>query len=158
MTQPSRDTVLAELAARAVDVPPGRLRLDDYGDSPEMSRALIALILEGRKRAGTALLWSYEHEDEALPEVGDVAIVLDHEGAPVLVARVVRVDVLPFDQVDEAYAAIEGEGDGSLAYWRAGHWDFFSRECATMGRVPEPAMPVVCTEFEVVATVPRNGR
>jgi uncharacterized protein YhfF len=157
VAHPSLDTVLAELAARGVDVPPGRVRLDAYGDSAELSRSLIALIRDGRKRAGTALLWSFEHEGEALPEVGDVEIVLDHDGRPVLITRLVRVDVRPFDQVDAAYAAIEGEGDGSLAYWRAGHWDYFSRECARIGRVPDTTMPVVCGVFEVVATVPEDA-
>ncbi len=100
---------------------------------------------------------SFEHEGEPLPEVGDVEIVLDHDGAPVLVTRLLRVDVRPFDQVDDAYTTIEGEGDGSLAYWREGHWDYFTRECARIARVPDGAMPVVCSVFEVVATVPQDG-
>jgi uncharacterized protein YhfF len=158
VAQPPLDAVLAELAAKGVALPPGRVRLDAYGDSPELSRSLIELILAGRKRAGTALLWSFEHEDEPLPEVGDIEIVLDHDGAPVLVTRLVRVEICPFDQVDDAYAAIEGEGDGSLAYWREGHWDYFTRECVRMGREPDAAMPVVCGVFEVVATVPRDDR
>ena len=48
---------------------------------------------------------------------------------------------------------IEGEGDGSLAYWRDAHWAFFSRECARIGRAPSEAMPVVCSVFEVLAIV-----
>lgn len=59
------------------------------------------------------------------------------------------------------YAAREGEGDGSLAYWRESHWAFFSRECARIGREPAPDMPVVCAEFELLAVVDedpaRNG-
>ena len=152
------DAVLAQLAAKGVALPPGRVRLDAYGDSPELSRSLIDLIIAGRKRAGTALLWSFEHEGEPLPEVGDIEIVLDHAGKPVLVTRLVRVEVRPFDEVDAEYAAIEGEGDGSLGYWRAVHEDAFARECASIGRVPDPAMPVVCTVFELVTIVPQDGR
>ena len=58
--------------------------------------------------------------------------------------------MLAFDQVTAAYAAIEGEGDGSLAYWRQAHWDDFARECQRLGRTPAPDMPVVCSVFELL--------
>ncbi|MDF1522053.1 MAG: ASCH domain-containing protein, partial [Trueperaceae bacterium] len=78
-------------------------------------------------------------------------------GPRVLPGGDLHVQVVAFDEVDEAYAALEGEGDGSLAYWRAAHWDVFGRECARIGRLPAPDMPVVCCAFEVVAVVPDSG-
>lgn len=153
MTPPALATVLAKLAAIGIDVPPGRVGLDTYGDTPELSNELVALIREGRKRAGTSLLWAHEFEREPLPEVGDVDVVVDHEGEPVAVTRVTSVFVAAFDEVDADYAALEGEGDGSLAHWRAAHWDVFGRECARIGRVPAEDMPVVCCAFELLAVV-----
>ena len=150
-------TLLAKLAAAGIQLPPGRITAGNSGDSPELSEALIELIRTGPKRAGTGLLWAYEAEAEELPQPGDLEIVVDHEHEPVLVTRITRVEVMPFDQVDEEYAAIEGEGDGSLEHWRQGHWDFFSRECARIGRQPRPDMPVVCSVFELIALVPRGG-
>ena len=32
-------------------------------------------------------------------------------------------------EVTEDFAAAEGEGDGTLAYWRRVHWSYFGREC-----------------------------
>jgi uncharacterized protein YhfF len=154
---PSLADVLTKLAAAGIAVPPGRVGLDTYGDTPELSHALVALIRDGPKRAGTGLLWALEHEGERLPEVGDVDVVVDYEGDPVAVTRVVSVQVTAFDQVDAAYAALEGEGDGSLAHWRAAHWDVFGRECARLGRAPTADMPVVCCSFEVLAVVPAAG-
>ena len=154
MTPPSLEAVLAKLAAHGIAFPPGRVGLDTYGDSSELSRELVALIRDGRKRAGTSLLWAHEHEGEPLPELGDVDVVVDHAGEPVVVTRVTSVFVVPFGEVDAAYAAIEGEGDGSLAHWRAAHWHFFGRECARIGRAPAQDMPVVCCAFEVLAVVP----
>ena len=154
MTTPSLATVLEGLAAAGIDVPPGRVVLDTYGDSPALSRELVALIRAGRKRAGASLLWAYEHEGEPLPEVGDVGVVVDHEGEPAAVTRVTDVRVVAFDAVDAAYAALEGEGDRSLAHWRAAHWDVFGRECASIGRAPASDMPVVCCAFELLAVVP----
>jgi len=151
---PPLDLVLDKLARKGVTLPPGPVALDTYGDSPELSRELIALILSGRKRAGTGLLWGYEAEGEPLPEVGTIEIVVDDAGEPVVITRLTSVEVVPFGEVTPAYAAIEGEGDGSLAYWREGHWAFFSRECARIGRVPTEEMPVVCGVFEVLQVVP----
>jgi len=51
--------------------------------------------------------------------------------------------------VTEEFAATEGEGDGSLAFWRAAHWAAFSRELEGSERSPQPDMPVVCERFEV---------
>ncbi|MFO7552851.1 MAG: ASCH domain-containing protein, partial [Haliea sp.] len=145
--------IAAELRARGIEVPDAPLRLDSYGDSPELSAELLELIRSGRKRAGASLLWAYAYEDEPLPAVGQVEVVLDHRAEPALLTRVTAVEVLPFQEVSAAYAAREGEGDCSLAYWRESHWAFFTRECARIGREPTVEMPVVCVDFELLAVV-----
>ena len=108
----------------------------------------------GRKRAGTGLLWAYEYDGEEISKTGDIEIVIDHLNQPALVTRVMSAKVVPYDEVTAEYAVIEGEGDGSLEYWRKAHWAFFSRECARIGRKPEESMPVVCSIFEVLNVVP----
>jgi uncharacterized protein YhfF len=157
MPVPTIAQLVDQLAAAAIAIPEGRLRVDGYGDSPELSEELLALIRSGPKRAGTGLLWAMEHDGDEMPEVGDVEIVVDHEHRPALLTRIVSVDVVPYNAVTAQYAAIEGEGDGSLEYWRDGHWRFFSRECARIGREPSQDMPVVCSVFELLAVVPRQG-
>ena len=57
------------------------------------------------------------------------------------------MDIAPYEEVGEAFAAAEGEGDGSLRYWREVHWLYFSRECARLGKQPSLTMPVVCERF-----------
>ena len=154
---PSISELIAKLQALGISVPPGRIRIDRYGDSPELSRELIELIRTGPKRAGTSLLWGYEAESETLPQVGDIEIVLDHNDEPALVTRITSVEIIPFNEVTAEYAAIEGEGDGSLEYWREGHWNFFSRECTRIGREPGQGMMVVCVVFELLASVPGSA-
>ena len=121
---PTVEVVLAELATLGVSVPAGRVRVDGYGDSALLSQELLELIRTGRKRAGTSLLWAAEVEDQALPEVGDIEIVLDHLNRPSIITRIVQVEVAPFCDVTAEYAAVEGEGDGSLEYWRRAHCRF----------------------------------
>lgn len=153
-TLPTPASLLAQLATLGIELPPGPVRVDGYGDSAALSMELLALIASGRKRAGTGLLWAYQHDHEPIAQVGDIEIVVDHLHRPALVTRIVSSQVLAFDQVSADYAAIEGEGDGSLAYWRKGHWNFFSRECRRIGREPADDMPVICNVFEVLHVLP----
>ncbi len=154
MPLPTDDALREKLAARGISLPPGRLRVDGFGDSPELSEELIGLIRSGPKRAGTSLLWAMVCDGDPMPAAGDIEIVVDHRNEPALVLQISSVRIVPFQAVDAAYAAIEGEGDGSLEFWREGHWRFFSRECARIGRVPTPEMPVVCSVFELIAVLP----
>ena len=147
---PSVATLIGKLKGFGVVLPPGPVRVGGFGDSPALSNALLALIRLGRKRAGTGLLWAYEHDGEEVARPGDIEIVVDHLNEPALVTRITSAEVVRYDQVTAAYAAMEGEGDGSLEYWREAHWAFFSRECARIGREPEQSMPVVCSVFEVL--------
>jgi len=147
---PDIQILIDDLAARGIALPSGRVFLDEFGDSPELSRELLGLIRGGGKRAGASLLWTHEHEGESVPPVGDIGIVLDDLKRPAPVTRVTCVDVRAFENVTAEYAAIKGEGDGSLEHWRRGHWAFFSRECAAIGRTPDASMPIVCAVFEVL--------
>jgi len=83
---PSIAAVLEKLRARGVQVPPGLVRVDRYGDSEEQSAALLTRIRDGRKRAGTSLLWALEADAEAVPEAGQIEVVVDHQNEPVLIS------------------------------------------------------------------------
>ena len=121
-----------------------------FGDSEAMANALADLVLQGRKRATAGLLWSFEQEGKALPRSGDLSVVTDWAGSPLCVIETLRVDVVPFVVVTAEFAAVEGEGDRSLEFWRREHASAFTRECARIGRVFNDAMPVACERFEVV--------
>lgn len=151
---PSLASVLSELHAQGVVLPTGSVRIDGYGDSEALSEELLSLIRSGRKRGGTSLLWALEAEGAAVPNEGDIEIVLDHGNKPALVTRLVQVNLVRYSEVTAGYAAIEGEGDGSLEYWRKAHWAFFSRECSRIGRTPSESMPVVCSVFELLNILP----
>ncbi len=148
---------LARLRERNVPLPEGRMFLDQYGDSPELSRRLIALIRDGDKRATCMSVAGLEAEGESEPAVGDVAIVLDDRGEPVLLTRVTASNRVAFAGVDATFAAKEGEGDRTLESWRAGHRAFFERECARLGTRFSEDLLLVCQEFELLAVVTTEG-
>jgi uncharacterized protein YhfF len=144
------DDVIAELAARGIQLPQGTVRIGGFGDSEALSESLIGLILAGSKRATCSLLWSYEFNGDAVPEGGDIEVVLDWQGRPRLVRQVTTVEVVPFDRVTADFAASEGEGDCSLRHWQTEHWRYFTDECRRIGRPLQKSMPLVCERFEVL--------
>ncbi len=152
----SVEDLARQLQGYGIQLPKGPVRVGSFGDSPALTQQLLALIGSGRKRAGASLLWAREADGEPLPHVGDIEIVVDDRNAPRLVTRATRVEVVAFDEVSAEFAAREGEGDGSLDSWRTAHWEFFTRECARIGREPSGAMPVVCTSFELLGIVPTS--
>jgi uncharacterized protein YhfF len=120
-----------------------------FGATPEQADELIGLVLAGTKTATAGAQWDYEHEGETLPRVGDLAILLDGSEHPRALIEVTHVDVVPFEDVDAEHAHLEGEGDRSLAHWRAVHERFFT-DVASHDRGFSPTMPVVLERFRVL--------
>ena len=118
-----------------------------FGDDPD---TLAALVFEGRKTATASVLDLYELDREPLPKVGDYSVILDSSDRAVCVIRDVDVAVVPFGDVDEKHARLEGEGDLSLAYWRDVHRQCFSEWMSESGLVFSEDTKVVLEKFEVV--------
>ena len=152
MIRPRADlaTVVERLRAGGFAAPSANPKLEWFGDGPELARELGNLVRRGLKRASASLLAAWHADGDPLPQPGDVEIVIDWSGEPLAVVEVTEVRVLPFDQVDAAFARDEGEGDGSLAAWREAHWDYLSRECARVGQEPALTMPVMCRRFRLL--------
>ncbi len=121
-----------------------------FDNNPRDARALGELTRQGIKTATASLLWTFEKEQEPLPEVGGISVIVDWDGEPMCIIETTRVYIRPFSEVDEEQAFEEGEGDRSLAYWRRVHWKFFTEEAARHGLQPSEDMPVICERFRLV--------
>ena len=121
-----------------------------FDDNEPSANALARLVLAGTKRATAGLVWSFENASMPLPQVGSLSVVTDWAKRPLCVIETQRVDIVPFDEVSDDFAATEGEGDGTLAYWQRAHWAYFGRECQRIGRERSPKMPVACERFAVI--------
>ena len=118
--------------------------------------SLVAAVLAGRKTSTTGLLIDYQTAGEDLPFVGERYAMIDSAGAPVAVLEITGVRVLPLAEVDLQHALDEGEGDTSVASWRANHEKFFhSPEMRAALDDPhftvDDTTPVVATRFRVVS-------
>jgi len=82
--------------------------------------------------------------------VGDLNIVTNWAGQAQCIIETTKVAIVPFNEITEQYAQLEGEGDKSLKYWRQVHWLYYHRELAQTRFIPRKDMPIVCEEFKRV--------
>ena len=72
------------------------------------------------------------------------------DGRPVAIIELTEVRHVRFDAIDETFALAEGEGDGSLAWWRNAHRTYFTRVCARLGGRFDEATVVICQRFRLL--------
>jgi uncharacterized protein YhfF len=116
------------------------LRSFAFGDGPELADELLDLVMQGIK---TATCSTEDEPNTSMP--GERWIVLDGRGEPRCVIESVEVSYRRYSEVDAAFAYEEGEGDRSLAYWRAAHRGYFGRQ----GKFSEDMM-LMCERFRLV--------
>jgi len=121
-----------------------------FCDNEKDANNLAELVKCGVKRATTGLYYSYEVEGEMLPKIGDFSIIANWKGLAQCIIKTKKVNLLPFSEVTEEFAKIEGEGDKSLKYWREVHTNAFNRRLKEHKKKFREDMVVVCEEFEIV--------
>lgn len=124
-----------------------------FGGDRVTADELLGLVLDGEKTATASAADDYAGEDDPLPEVGALSIVLDGSGRPRALIGTTEVRVVAFDEVDADHAAAEGEGDGSLEQWRTEHERFFT-DHDRLGRGFRRDMPVVLERFRLLFPKP----
>ncbi|WP_077212608.1 ASCH domain-containing protein [Bacillus dakarensis] len=116
-----------------------------FGASPDW---LAELVVEGKKTATTSGFVFYELEKEAIPQAGEYYIVLDSQDEPVAVIQIQSVEVVPMNEVTEAFALAEGAGD--YQFWWNAHEKFFTEALKEYDMEFSPNMLVVCERFKKI--------
>lgn len=111
---------------------------------------LAQLTLQGTKTATASSYPVYKAENEPVPAVRDYSIILDSQNQAVCIIQTTQIDIVPFYQVDEEQAYLEGEGDRTLTYWREVHRTFFESEMQSIHQKFTEDMLVVCERFKIV--------
>jgi uncharacterized protein YhfF len=114
-----------------------------FGDSAALANELAELVLIGKKRA---TCWAAC--DGPLTSIGNRMVMLDGSGVPRAIVETIELMQKQFGEVDEAFAFDEGEGDRTLAYWRAAHRRYFERR-GTFA----PDMLLYCERFRLVERI-----
>jgi uncharacterized protein YhfF len=101
------------------------LPVAEFGFPGPLRDKLVAAILAGAKTSTSALEAGYSKLGEPLPSVGQRLAVLDSAGARVAAIELTSVRVVRLAEVELQHVVDEGEGDESVASWRAGHTAFW---------------------------------
>ena len=113
-------------------------------DATELSN----LVIQGVKTASTSPFRLYAIDDEELPQIEDLSIILDGDETPVCVIKHVKVYQVPFKDVTAEHAFKEGEGNRTLEYWRKAHYKFFIPLFESYALDFNDDEMMVCEEFE----------
>lgn len=142
------------LWAAYIDDNPGaagkRVVVDHFCDNRADADVLAALVLAGIKRATACSVAELQAAGEPLPQPGDHLIVTDWSGVAQCIACTTHVEIVRFGDVSAEFAAAEGEGDGSLAYWQQTHRAYYQRVLAGTGVVVDDDLLIACERFERV--------
>jgi len=115
-----------------------------FGDSPALADELLDLVLRGIK---TGTCWAASDGQQTV--IGKLSVVCDGRNRPRAITRTRSLVKKRYSDVDEDFAAKEGEGDRSLAHWRREHERYFRR----LNQFSE-TMELWCEEFVVVFVFP----
>ena len=121
-----------------------------FGNSAEMAADLADLVQAGKKTATASLQAMNELHPEDAPRPEGYSVVTSFDGEPLCVIRTTEISYRPFNEVDNVFAAAEGEGDLTLEYWRRVHWDYFSREAEQNGLDFDERSIVCCEKFTLL--------
>lgn len=146
------------LQSLSTELRPARPRVSAGPAGPyEITDDLIALYLSGRKNAGSGLVADYTTSRDPLPNVGDFWICLDSGGEPRCVLRTARIEIHNFSEVPASIAMAEGEGDGSLDYWRRVHTEVYEPNLSAWGIRRIEEAEVITEFFTIVFKEPPVG-
>lgn len=121
-----------------------------FGDSPQLAHDLVELVLHGPKRATAGLACVSDALPLTAPVPDGYSVVTEIDGTPRAVIRTTGRERSKFCDVDAAFAWDEGEGDRTLDDWKRGHWQYFSRECDSLGKAFSEDVEIDLERFELL--------
>ena len=124
-----------------------------FCDNEKDADECAELVVKGIKQATATSLWWYEKNNETLPKVGDQYVVTNWNGYAKAVIETIKVEQIPYNHITPEFAAVEGEGDKSLEYWKRVHEEYYKREIEPHGDKFDENMIIVCEYFKTIYTV-----
>ncbi|MGB6179059.1 MAG: ASCH domain-containing protein [Carnobacterium sp.] len=121
-----------------------------FGETKDSANQSAALVLEGLKTAKTTLLVEYQRKEKSIPKEGSYSVILDGNNQAIGVVQLLKVFIVPFDEVSEELAYEEGEGDRTLTGWRELYQTYFQEQCKNEHWHFSTTIELVCIQFELV--------
>jgi uncharacterized protein YhfF len=122
----------------------GNPKYQDYSDH------ITELAIKRVKRATAHMVMDFEINNVTRRKQGDYWMILWEDLSPAVIVELIKVEERDFKDVDAEFAAREGEGDGSLEFWKQCHEEYFKLQLSDWGREWSEDIRVVLESFEVV--------
>ncbi len=121
------------------------------GKGSGFENKLVDLVTRGIKTATCSWYEMFEVENEPIPKVGEYSYIMDSSDRSICVIETTNIEIKKFNEVDEHFAFLEGEGDRSYQYWRRVHEEFFSKSGKEAGIIWDSNKhSVVCEQFKLI--------
>jgi uncharacterized protein YhfF len=101
------------------------------GSAPEDADEGATLILNGVKTLTSSAFWDYP--DGKIPFVGALSVLLDGARRPRGIVETARVEVMPFQAINEEMAQDYGEGERTADWWRTAMGKFYQTSAKSHG-------------------------
>jgi len=147
---PSIGQLWASYRAVNADAPVEPPAAFHFCDNRQDADLCLALVLMGAKRATASSLAELRLAGVPTPQPGEFSIVTDWAGEARAIIRTCSVEITRFSEVDEEFARAEGEGDGTLAWWREAHRAYYERVLAGSGHLVDDDLEIACERFKLV--------
>jgi len=121
-----------------------------FCDNEKDANECAELVVKGIKQATATSLWWFNKNNEPLPSIGDQSIVTDWNGNAKAIIQTTKIEQVPYNKITAEFAAIEGEGDKSLKYWKEVHEAYYKREMEPVGDKFNEEMIIVCEYFKTI--------
>jgi uncharacterized protein YhfF len=118
------------------------------GSAPETADEEVMLILNGVKTLTSSAFWNYP--DGKIPFVGALSVLLDGARRPRGIVETTRVEIMPFQAINEDMAQDYGEGERTADWWRRVMGEFYQASATRHGAAFTDDTPLIWEWFAVV--------
>jgi uncharacterized protein YhfF len=101
------------------------------GSAPQHADEGATLILNGVKTLTSSPVWEYP--DGKIPFVGALSVLLDGARIPRGIVQTTRVEIMPFQAINEERAQAYGEGARTAGWWRKVMRSYYQASAARHG-------------------------
>ncbi len=135
---------------------------DDYevrwfGIDAKTTRGIFDYIQSGAKTGTYTLPWLLEKTGQPRARDGDYVVLIDYDGTPTLLLRMVSQETVAFGAIDARITGLDGPSVRDVEVWKPLHQKFWDGELAAYGLSVTPDMPVLVERFALVYARDRSG-
>ena len=121
-----------------------------FGIDAKTTRGIFDFIRAGEKTGTYTLPWLLEKTGQRRARVGDHVVLIDYDGTPTLLLRIIANEQVPFGAIDARITSLDGPSVREVDVWKPLHQKFWDSELAQFGLAVTGDMPVLVEHFALI--------